>query len=119
MVDRRDPTLVNTIVAERGAVVSHPTDRVIVVHFEKGTIFTMGKDLAVARTIEFKTYDLRIEIKDLFSALSGRKKKPREMSVSELVEQVRKSEKGIPNEMNISAIWSKRSLCLSGCFSWG
>jgi lipopolysaccharide export LptBFGC system permease protein LptF len=53
----------------------------------------MGRDLKATRTIEFKTYDLRIETKDIFAALSGRKIKPREMSVSELVEQVRKSGK--------------------------
>lgn len=94
VVDRRNPELVNTIVAEQGAVVSHPTDEVIVVHFEKGTIFTVGRDLAVARTIEFKTYDLSIAVKDLFAALSGRKKKPGEMSISQLVEQIRKSDKG-------------------------
>jgi lipopolysaccharide export system permease protein len=85
---------VNTIVADRGAVVSRPTDQLIVVHFEEGTIFTVGKDLAVARTIEFKTYDLSISVKDLFSALSGRKKKPGEMSTSELMERVRKGKKG-------------------------
>ncbi len=94
VVDRRNPELVNTIVADRGAVVSHPTDQLIVVHFEEGTIFTVGKDLAVARTIEFKTYDLSISVKDLFTALSGRKKKPGEMSTSELMERVRKSKKG-------------------------
>ena len=96
VVDRRDSAFVNTIVAERGALVSHPKDRVIVVHFEEGAIFTVGRDLAVARTIEFKTYDLSIGIKDLFAALSSRKKKPGEMSVSQLVEHVRKSGKGDP-----------------------
>ena len=96
VVDRRDPALVNTIVADRGAVVSHPTDRVIVVHFEEGAIFTVGRDLAVARTIEFKTYDLSIGIKDLFATLSSRKKKPSEMSVSELAAQVRKRPEGDP-----------------------
>jgi lipopolysaccharide export system permease protein len=96
VVDRRDPAFVNTIVADRGAVVSHPKDRVIVVHFEEGAIFTVGRDLTVARTIEFKIYDLRIEMKDIFAGLSDRKKRPREMSISELVEQVRKSGKGDP-----------------------
>jgi lipopolysaccharide export system permease protein len=96
VVDRRDPALVNTIVADRGAVVSRPTDQVIVVHFEEGAIFTVGQDLAVARTIEFKTYDLSIGIKDLFATLSSRKKKPSEMSVSELAAQVRKRPEGDP-----------------------
>lgn len=96
VVDRRDPALVNTIVADRGAVVSRPTDQVIVVHFEEGAIFTVGRDLAVARTIEFKTYDLSIAIKELFSTLSSRKKKPSEMSVSELTAQVRKRPEGDP-----------------------
>jgi lipopolysaccharide export system permease protein len=96
VVDRRDPALVNTIVADRGAVVSRPTDQVIVVHFEEGAIFTVGRDLAVARTIEFKTYDLSIGIKDLFATLSSRKKRPSEMSVSELAAQVRKRPEGDP-----------------------
>jgi lipopolysaccharide export system permease protein len=105
VVDRRDPVLVNTIVAERGALVSHPSDRTIIVHFEEGTIFTVGKDLAIVRTIAFKTYDLGIGTKDLFAELSGRKMKPREMSVMELIDRVRKGHNGdLRNEYLVELI---------------
>jgi lipopolysaccharide export LptBFGC system permease protein LptF len=67
--------------------------------------------LTAARTIEFKIYDLRIEMKDIFAALSGRKRKPGEMSISELVEQVRNSGKGDPkrNE-NLAELVEKLTL---------
>ena len=94
VVDRRDQEAEYTIIAQEGQIFSFPEEKVIMIHFMKGTIFVVGKDLESARTIQFNTYDLSIGLKDIMAAVASRKKKPKEMSVSELIERLKKSRKG-------------------------
>jgi len=84
VVDRRDPQISNTIVARAAKVVSMPEQRAIVLHFINGTIFMVQKEQGSVRTIQFKTYDLTIGLKDIMAAVSSRKHSPKEMGVQEL-----------------------------------
>ena len=88
VVDRRDKDITNTIVAKEARVFMHPQQRIIALHFLKGTIFVSEKNLQSARTIGFNTYDLNIGLKDIMAALALRQKAPKEMSVGELIEQL-------------------------------
>ena len=94
VVDRRDQEVVNTIIAQEGRIFSQPDEKLIILHFTNGTIFMVGKDLDSARTIKFNTYDLTIGLKDIMDALASRKKKPKEMSLSELNKRLKKVQKG-------------------------
>ena len=94
VVDRRDKEVVNTIIAQEGRIFTLPEEKLIVIHFMKGTIFLVGKDLDSARTIRFNTYNLNIGLKDIMAAVASRKKKPKEMSVSELIKGLKKKKKG-------------------------
>ncbi|UCF82788.1 MAG: LPS export ABC transporter permease LptF [Desulfobacteraceae bacterium] len=94
VVDKRDQGVVNTIIAKEGRIFSHPEEKMITLHFMNGTIFMVGKELESARTIKFNTYDLNIGLNDIMAAVASRKKKPKEMSVSELMEGLKKSQKG-------------------------
>jgi len=93
VVDRRDQEVVNTIIAQEGRIYSQPDEKLIILHFTKGTIFMVGKDLDSARTITFNTYDLTIGLKDIMAAIASRKKNPKEMSLSELSERLKKVKK--------------------------
>ena len=88
VVDRRDKGVTNTIVAEEGRIMLHPDERIITLRFLRGTIFLVEKDLKSARTIGFKVYDLNISLKDIMAGLASRRKKPHELSVGELLEQM-------------------------------
>jgi lipopolysaccharide export system permease protein len=94
LVDRRDQSLTNTIVAREGRIFSHPRSRMITVHFLDGTIFMVDRNLEDVRTIEFNTYDLNIGLQDIMPALSSRKRAPKEMFVRELTESVEMTSKG-------------------------
>ncbi|MBW1850623.1 MAG: LPS export ABC transporter permease LptF [Deltaproteobacteria bacterium] len=89
VVDRRDKAVTNTIIAEKGRIFFHPQERIITLRFQNGTIHVVEKNIQSGRTIQFKTYDLSIGLKDIFSALSSRRKKPKEMSAAELIRQLR------------------------------
>lgn len=93
VVDRRDRSLTNTIIAKEARVALFPEKRIITLHFLKGTIFVVDKELQTSRTIGFNTYDLNIGLKDIMAALAARRKKPKEMSLGELAGQL----KSVPN----------------------
>jgi len=101
VVDRRDKSVKNTIVAERGQIFSYPEKRLIALHFFNGTIFVVGKDLKSARSIGFQTYNMSIGLKDIMEALASRRKKPKEMTVRELIGQLQEYEKGQKKYNNV------------------
>jgi len=101
VVDRRDKSVRNTIVAERGQIFSYPEKRLITLHFFNGTIFVVGKDLKSARSIGFQTYNMTIGLKDIMAALATRRKKPKEMTVRELLGQLQEYERGQKKYNNV------------------
>ena len=89
VMDRRDKAITNTIVADEARILLHPQQRIITLHFIKGTIFVVEKNLQSVRTIRFNTYDLNIGLKDIMAALSSRRKAPKEMTVGQLIKQLK------------------------------
>jgi lipopolysaccharide export system permease protein len=94
VVDRRDPKTTNTIVAKEARITSNPTQRTITIGFLNGTIFMVDKDFQTARTLKFDTYKLNIGLQDIMHAISSRKKSPKEMSIQELKDTLKKETKG-------------------------
>lgn len=89
VVDRRDQNMTNTIVAREGRLIRRPEERIISLYLTKGTIFMVEKDLTSARTIQFNTYGLNIGLEDIMADLASREKAPHELSLRELLAQVR------------------------------
>lgn len=94
LVDRREPSNINTIIAHEGRVLLNPKSRTITIHFMDGTIFMVGDKFDAVRTTEFNTYDLNIDLDDIMSNLSSREKAPKEMSFKELADQLKATAKG-------------------------
>jgi lipopolysaccharide export system permease protein len=88
LVDRRDPSSVNTIVAKEGQIASNPQRRSITVRFKDGTIFISSKKQAELRTIRFDVYDLTIGLNDIMPALGARQLAPKEMSFWNLLDSL-------------------------------
>jgi lipopolysaccharide export system permease protein len=63
----------------------------------------VGKDFESVRTLKFDTYNLNIGLQDIMSAVSSRKKSPKEMSIQELRDTLRNETKGAVN-YNVSLI---------------
>jgi len=105
VVDRRDKTATNTIVAREGKILVDPDKRSITLRFKNGTIFVVDKNLASARTIRFDTYDLNIGLKDIMAALETRRKHASEMRIRELV-------KGIETVKPTSRLYNKMKIKL-------
>ena len=94
VVDRRDKTSTNTIVAKEARIFLNPKEQTIILRFMNGTILVVEKKMKSGRTISFSTYDLDIGLKDIMASIASRQQKPNEMSVRELKEQLKKHPKG-------------------------
>ena len=94
VVDRRDAAFSNTIVAKEGRILLQPGSRIITLQFQKGTVFTMERNLQSFRTIGFNTYDLNIGLDDIMPNLSKRKKDADEMGIGELLQGLKQSTPG-------------------------
>jgi len=94
VVDRRDQSITNTIIAREGRFLLHSGSRMITIHFMDGTIFMLEKNLASVRTVKFRSYDLNIGLDDIMPALSSKKKAPKEMFTQELIHNLKRTPKG-------------------------
>jgi len=92
VVDRRDQEMTNTIVSDEAQIIMRPAERTITLLFMKGTIFLVEKSLETSRTIKFNTYALNIGLKDVLADLASRKKAPHELSVSQLIAQLKNTQ---------------------------
>lgn len=106
VVDRRDKSITNTIVAGRGQIIRHPKAESVTLHFEDGNIFMVEEDLDSARTVSFVTYDLNIKLKDILNSRTLNIKAPKEMSAGELIDGIGKEERGSTryNELSIRLV---------------
>ena len=93
VVDRRDEEMTNTIVSDEAQIITRPAERTITILFLKGTIFMVEKDLDASRTIKFNTYALNIGLKDVLADLATRRKAPHELSVRQLIAQIKSTPK--------------------------
>jgi len=89
VVDRRDQEMTNTIVSDEAQIIMRPEERTITLLFLKGTIFLVEKSLEASRTIKFNTYALNIGLKDVLADLASRKRAPHELSVPQLIAQLK------------------------------
>ncbi len=94
VVDRRDNSVANTIIAEEGRILVNPDDRIITLYFVKGSILQVEANFESARTINFNTYSLNIGLKEIMAGLETRQKAPHELEVQELVKELQIAPEG-------------------------
>ncbi|RJR23036.1 MAG: LPS export ABC transporter permease LptF [Desulfobacteraceae bacterium] len=111
VTDRREKAVTSTIVAREARFFHHPGNRIITIQFANGTVFVTDKNLSSSRTIRFSSYDLTIGLKEVLAALSSRERSPGEMTVRELLVELRsaKNPEMRYNEM-IIALLEKASI---------
>lgn len=106
VIDNRDSSMKQIIVAKESRILISQGASTIVVHFTDGTIFMSNKDFQTIRTLEFRDYDLKIGLEDIMASLAARKRAPKEMFIHEIFQHLRKSQKDEPeyNELMIELL---------------
>jgi lipopolysaccharide export system permease protein len=82
--DSRNPVVNNTVVARTGRLFGEPKEMVYHLRLFDGTINQMDMRDRSSHTIYFKTYDIRLDLKNAFSTAGISNKTPDEMTLSNL-----------------------------------
>jgi lipopolysaccharide export system permease protein len=80
----------NTIIAKKASLVSDPKSLTVKLSLEDGSIHTVRSDLKTYRKIDFKTYDIKLDLSYALAAMTENSKSSVEMTMSELLNQVSK-----------------------------
>jgi len=90
--DERERGKFNTIIAKEGFLINHPESKEMILRLRFGDIHRSEPKTNTFQTIQFNTYDLKLELAKAFAAL-GRKLQDEEMSINEIrgkIEGIRK-----------------------------
>ncbi len=82
--DTRQTDAPSTIIAKEGYLIPHPQDLELLLYLKNGSIHRLNKKQNTYQKIDFKTYNLNLNLQNSESKKNGRVKKKREMSVIEL-----------------------------------
>jgi len=76
----------STIIAEEGYLIPNPNTLELTLHLKNGSVHRLNKKTNTYQKIDFKTYNLNLNLQPSLSGKSGIKKKKKEMSISELLD---------------------------------
>lgn len=113
VVDRRDPRSINTIVANEGKIIYLREKQTVMVHFSKGSILVVERDMSAARTIKFEAYDLGVGLQDIVKAWRTREKSPKELTVQELMTEIDKRTDGVRHNEMVVELMEKATVPLA------
>jgi lipopolysaccharide export system permease protein len=82
--DSRTSGVDNTVVARTGRLYGEPKEMVYHLRLFDGTINQMDMQERSSHTIDFKTYDIRLDLKDVLAAPDISRKRPDEMTLGDL-----------------------------------
>jgi lipopolysaccharide export system permease protein len=80
----------NTIIAKKAFLVSNPKQMMIKLRLENGSIHTVSSDLKKYRTINFKSYDINLDLSTSMTAFTDESKSSTEMTMTELLDRMKK-----------------------------
>lgn len=80
----------NTILAERATLASDPESMIVALKLENGSIHTVSADLKKYRKINFKSYDIKLDLSTTLASFDESAKSGKDMSMSELLVKAQK-----------------------------
>ena len=80
----------NTILAKKAFLISDPELMTVKLRLENGSIHTVSSDLKNYRKIDFKSYDINLDLSTAIASMSEDSKSSTEMTMSELLEKMKK-----------------------------
>jgi lipopolysaccharide export system permease protein len=115
--DNRQPDIQAVIVADHAQIV-YPDDlSQLIFKTSNGVITRVSDNLKNAQAIAFKNYDLTLSMDEIFGESSGFRKGKREMTMSELLEIIRKG--GSQHEVSLSLEFHRRLALPFSCLLLG
>ncbi len=80
----------NTILARKAYLVADPKLMIVKLRLENGSIHTVSSDLKHYRKVDFKSYDVNLDLSTTLAAFTEENKSSTEMTMTELLERMKK-----------------------------
>ncbi|MRR18030.1 MAG: LPS export ABC transporter permease LptF [Deltaproteobacteria bacterium] len=80
----------NTILARKAYLVADPKLMIVKLRLENGSIHTVSSDLKHYRKVDFKSYDVNLDLSTTLAAFTDENKSSTEMTMTELLERMQK-----------------------------
>lgn len=80
----------NSILAKKAFLVADPKLMIVKLRMENGSIHTVSADLKNYRKVDFKSYDINLDLSTTLAALTDEHKSSTEMTMTELLERMKK-----------------------------
>ena len=117
--DKRDPRLSTTIIAKEGYITSDPESMLVNLRLLDGTFQRVGDDMQSYQIGNFNTYDINLDLKTALADVKRKKKKYREMSLTELKEAIDNTSETNPKLNKIKTEYYKKFTIPFTCFVMG
>ncbi len=78
----------STILAKKAYLIADPTSMTVKLRLENGTIHTVSSDFTKYRKIDFKVYDINLDLTTTINPDENNSKTSREMTMTELIENM-------------------------------
>jgi len=80
----------NTILAKKAFLVADPKLMIVKLRMENGSIHTVSSDLKNYRKVDFKSYDINLDLSATLAAFTDEHKSSGDMTMTELLERMKK-----------------------------
>ncbi|MEN6509406.1 MAG: LPS export ABC transporter permease LptF [Smithella sp.] len=88
--DKRNKEEQNTVIAKKASLVADSKKMIVKLRLENGSIHTVSADLKNYRKVDFRTYDLILDLSTTLATYSEEYKSSTEMTLTELMERMKK-----------------------------
>ena len=117
--DSREPDKVNTVIAPTGKIFNDPRNAAAHLRLFNGSILQTNLKKKTANSIQFDTYDIRLETDRSPAKKEDKPKRPKEMTIGELRRYVRDSDQKGQRYYSALLELHRRYSIPVGCFALG
>jgi lipopolysaccharide export system permease protein len=117
ILDNRIMGKTNTILAKKAFLVADPKLMIVKLRLENGSIHTVSSDLKSYRKVDFKSYDINLDLSTTLASVTDEHKSSTDMTMTELLARMKNKELGdaVVRELAIE-VHKKFSIPLSCIF---
>jgi lipopolysaccharide export system permease protein len=119
VADRRLTGEPSTILAKKAHIVADPVTMIVKLRLADGSIHTVSPDLKSYRKIDFKIYDIHLDLSYALAAISEEAKSSTEMTMTELLEKIRTPGLDAPVRRELSIEAHKKFSIPFSCIFFG
>ena len=119
ITDERSPKLTSTIMAEEGFVLNQPEEKQIIFRLLRGTIIRVDETMSEVQTINFRSYDFRVNMESLGIGGEVFQKGARHLDIFELKNNLRSVKRGTRDYNYLLLEYHKRLSLPFACLVMG